>query len=475
MRIAEKRLWLVIWLLAATPSGFAQTRVALPKNDFPVAEDVRLGREVADEVTKEKQFIRDEEVVAYVQAMGARLLAAVPPEFQNPAFQFQFQVLNDLELNAFALPGGPMFINRGVLEQAQNESELASVMAHEISHVVLRHATAERTKRKEAQPDAVLAALSDNTICGLLGPLCGVLVQSSQLSALSYLQLQSREHETQADLLGLQIMSRAGYAPAGAAAFMRTLKRAEGRSGQALPWLKSHPDLNGRIARLEREAGFYPAGGAPAGDTRFAAVRAKLQKFPRRAGAETAARRDEPEPEPAAPEKRPGPPASAPNNGRVALPAARYRLVNAAGGAVRLALPENWQPRGGNNSMYAPDGAYDAQSGISHGVLIDTYHKSNADVKTLFSEYLTSVAQNNGYLSPQGELQTRDVQGRTMAVLTLAGVSPATRRTEVATLYVTLLNRDTLLSVITVAPEAEREAYAPVFRNIINSLRFAGS
>ncbi|MFH4202114.1 M48 family metalloprotease, partial [Acinetobacter baumannii] len=81
----------------------------------------------------------DEVVQDYVERVGQRLVAAIPPEFQHPEFRYMFKVVNARDINAFALPGGPLYINRGVIEAARNEGELAGVMAHEISHIALRH------------------------------------------------------------------------------------------------------------------------------------------------------------------------------------------------------------------------------------------------------------------------------------------------------------------------------------------------
>ena len=96
----------------------------------------------------EQQYpiLRDASITNYIATVGDRLVDAIPAEFQHPEFRYTFKVVNASDINAFALPGGPMFVNRGMIEAARNEGEMAGVMAHEISHVALRHATAQQTK-----------------------------------------------------------------------------------------------------------------------------------------------------------------------------------------------------------------------------------------------------------------------------------------------------------------------------------------
>jgi len=104
-------------------------------------------------------------VTDYVQRVGERLVAAIPSEFQHPEFHYYFKVLNASDINAFALPGGPMYVNRGMIQAARTEGEMAGVMAHEMSHVALRHGTAQATK---AQKYAVGAG-----VAGILGTIFG--------------------------------------------------------------------------------------------------------------------------------------------------------------------------------------------------------------------------------------------------------------------------------------------------------------
>src|SRR3954469_25686106 len=141
-----KSAFVAVSLAVLVVTTAAQTRVTAPKNKYSPAEDVKLGQEAAQEVEKEMPVMRDPQVNDYLTGIGRRLAENIPPEFRHPEFRYSFTGVNLKEINAFALPGGPMFINRGMIEKAHNEGEVAGVMAHELSHVALRHGTAQQTK-----------------------------------------------------------------------------------------------------------------------------------------------------------------------------------------------------------------------------------------------------------------------------------------------------------------------------------------
>ncbi|MFN2579026.1 MAG: FAD-dependent oxidoreductase, partial [Pyrinomonadaceae bacterium] len=161
-RKANKWLALPIALaIALMPlASFAQTNITYHNNKFKPQEDVRLGRQAAAEAEQQFPLLRDAEVGAYVERVGQRLVAAIPAEFQHPEFQYYFKLINASDINAFALPGGPMYVNRGMIQAARTEGEMAGVMAHELSHVALRHGTAQATKQQKYAVGAGIAGLS---------------------------------------------------------------------------------------------------------------------------------------------------------------------------------------------------------------------------------------------------------------------------------------------------------------------------
>ena len=105
--------------VALTSPSWAQTHIVAPKNSYSVADDVKLGQEAAAQVRKEMPLLHDERIDGWVSDVGQKLAAAIPAEYRHPEFRFTFETVNQKEINAFALPGGPMFLNRGMIEAAK--------------------------------------------------------------------------------------------------------------------------------------------------------------------------------------------------------------------------------------------------------------------------------------------------------------------------------------------------------------------
>ncbi|HVF89034.1 MAG TPA: M48 family metalloprotease, partial [Blastocatellia bacterium] len=156
----------------------AQTRVSAPKNSIDIRKDVELGRQAANEAERQMPLLRDSDIDQYVDRVGRRLAESIPPEFQHREFQYSFKVVNARDINAFALPGGFTYVNRGLIEAARNEGELAGVIAHEISHVALRHGTAQYAKAQKAGWGQAAGQILGAVIGGGVG---SVIAAGSQL------------------------------------------------------------------------------------------------------------------------------------------------------------------------------------------------------------------------------------------------------------------------------------------------------
>jgi len=212
---------------------------------------VQIGREAAAQVRKEMTIVNNPALTAEVNAVGQRLMAS--KEAEASGFPFTFQVVADPAINAFALPGGPMFINTGLLRAVDNEGELAGVMAHEMSHVILRHGTNQASKANLIELPALLAG----QILGGSGGMMGQLAQLGiGLGANSVLLKFSRTAESQADLLGSHLMAEAGYDPMQMARFFEKLN-SEGGSG-GLQFLSDHPNPDNREKAIEQEVARLP-------------------------------------------------------------------------------------------------------------------------------------------------------------------------------------------------------------------------
>ena len=227
----------------------AQTTITPPANSYTPAQDVQLGREASAQVRQELPIMHDDAVTSYVQDLGHRLVYAIPPDLRHREFSYTFEVVNVREINAFALPGGPMFVNRGMIDAAKSEGEVAGVMAHELSHVLLRHGTAQASKATKYEVGQVAGAILGSIIGGGWGQ---VISQGTQFGLGTAFLRYSREYEKQADLEGAQLMARAGYDPREMANMFRTIEQQGGGGGPQ--WLSDHPNPGNRFEYINREA-----------------------------------------------------------------------------------------------------------------------------------------------------------------------------------------------------------------------------
>ena len=266
------RLLVVITLAATTVA--AQTKVTPPKNKYSPQQDVQIGREAAAEVRQQYPLISDSQIRSYLERLGDRLVDAAPPELNHPAFEYSFTPVNLKDINAFALPGGPMFVNRGMIEAAHGEGEVAGVMAHELAHVLLRHGTANATKQQGFQIGAIAGAIAGAVIGGGLGE---IISQGSQFGLGTWLMKYSRDYEKQADLLGAQIMARAGYDPRDLARMFETIQK-QGK-GSPPQWLSSHPNPGNRTLYINKEAEALTVAAA-ADDSNFTIIKNAFAGMP---------------------------------------------------------------------------------------------------------------------------------------------------------------------------------------------------
>ncbi len=210
-----------------------------------IQEERELGEKVLQEVVKIWPMVQDPAPKEYVTRIGKRVLATM----ETQPFDYEFYVLNSTEINAFAVPGGKVFINSGLITTVENEDELAGVMAHEIGHVVARHVARQSeqgTKLALATLGALLAGI-------LLGPQAAAAIGiTGQAAATTAMLKYSRENEEEADYLGMKFMERAGYDPKAMVTMMKKLRRASGPAGSSPPaYLLTHPAVEQRMGNLE--------------------------------------------------------------------------------------------------------------------------------------------------------------------------------------------------------------------------------
>jgi predicted Zn-dependent protease len=223
----------------------------------PSDREQKLGREAAEEVERTMGLVRETRVTGYVSDVGRRLTAA------SPDVAWTFSVADDEEPNAFALPGGYVYVSRGLLALLNSEDELAGVMGHEIGHVQARHAMRRVTA---ATPFAVLFGVPA-AVLGVVSPgLGGVVAGAGKLAGGVVLAPYSREQEREADRLGMQLAAAAGWDPAGLSSALRTLARASQLSGSdpaRSSFLSTHPATAERVEDTARAAGALSRGSGP--------------------------------------------------------------------------------------------------------------------------------------------------------------------------------------------------------------------
>lgn len=453
----------LVWAMLMMPMAMlAQTRIEMPKNKYKVQDDVKIGREASREVEQQFPILNDSEVSRYVSNVGERLVRAIPPQYQQPAFDYNFKVVNARDINAFALPGGPMYVNRGMIQAAKSEGEMAGVMAHEIAHVALRHATANATK----QSSPLNQILGIGAILGgaILGGQTGA--QLGQIFTAGYFLRYAREYEKQADILGAQIMARAGYDPRDLANMFRTIEQQSG-GNRAPEWLSSHPNPGSRYETINREAQLLRVSPSSAiQDTRaFQNIQARLDRMspaPTLAEIEQGVRTRQTSSQ------------SPTNNGRyesrVPYPSTRTQTYS-SNNWISLNYPSNWRALEEQSQVwFAPEGAYGNQ-GITHGALIGIYQTRNNNLGNATEEYVRGILQANPYLRQRSGFSRSYIGNRQGYATVLEGRSPVTGRNEIATVHTTQLSNGSLFYVVTVAPENEASAYNDDFRRMLNSIR----
>ncbi len=454
--------WIALLAISVMPfSALAQTQIKYHTNKFSVQDDVKLGRQAAQEAEQQFPLLRDEEVGSYVEDVGRRLVSAIPSQFQHPEFQYYFKVVNARDINAFALPGGPMYVNRGMIEAAHTEGEMAGVMAHELSHVALRHGTAQATKGQKYGLLAGIAGIA-GTILG--GPGVGQLAQAPFAV---YLLKFSREYETEADILGAQIMARAGYDPRDLANMFRTLEQ-QGAGGGG--FLSDHPSPSDRYARINQEAQQLRVNAGTRDSREFARVQERLRGYQRAPTMAEIARSGQRNPV----GENTGNVPNNPPSGRVEYPSNRYQSHSIFNGGVQVSVPGNWREINDSSSVwFVPEGGYGQYNGqavYTHGASFGIAQTNSRNLQSATQELINSLGQGNNNLRTSGGYQRTTMSGRTALMTSLSNVNEATGRPESVRLITTQLRNGQLFYMIAVVPQNER-SFESAFQNILRSVR----
>jgi hypothetical protein len=461
----------VVVLASVAVIADAQTKLKPGFNLFSPQDDVQIGQQSAIEAEQQLPILNDPQITAYVNSIGQRLAANA----NGPQFQYHFKVVNSSDINAFALPGGFVYINRGILDNARNEGEVAGVMAHEISHVALRHGTHQASK-------AYLAQAGISILGGLLGGKVGAgtaeVINAIGGFGLNALFLKySRDIETQADVRGSQILTASGYTPVDMINFFKTLERVD--PSKKTNFLADHPAPPDRIARIEQEARLLHVSDTPTENV------AQLRNIQSRLGG-FGASRSTPISQASASSSTGGRTRTASRgtmNVNVPAPSNSWNSFTSRAGVYRVSYPSNWQAydSGSFGVTIAPPGGIGNVNGTSdvvYGALINHYDPfgnmpaGNISLQSATQDLVAEIQRGSSYLRlVNNSAQRLQLAGGTGLAATLRGVDPATGIDERVTVVTRQLSDEHLLYLLFITPERDAANYNNVLNEMVRSLQ----
>jgi Zn-dependent protease with chaperone function len=445
-RLRLRGLAAVALALAFVPALYAQrSKLKPPWNIYSPETDIQVGKQNAQILEKRLPLCNDPHVDAYLTKLGLKLVAKL--QTRGVQYPWEFHCVNSKEINAFALPGGYVFVNRGAIEVADNEAQLAAVMAHELSHVALRHGTAQASKAQLMQGAAGIFG-------GIFGGSTGgaLLTQGVSLGAGGLLLHYSRSDETQADVSGTQALYDAGYDPRAMAQFFEKLE-SETKGKNPPQFLSDHPNPGNRVERVDEEVD--KLGGVPQDAKRdspeFEAIKREVLALP----------------------VVKMPPASA-RSAPPAQPSGNF--VNYDGGGYALKVPENWKKYEDKTEVtFAPDGGISQTGGLAYGLIVNVRRiqgdLSDHALEKATNALIQELAKTNPGLSVTREPGPVQLNGQPGLSTYLSNDSPVGGQE--TDWLITVLEPQGLLSFLCVAPKAAYPDYEKTFTAVLDSVRLS--
>lgn len=479
-----RMLALLLTLLIAIPAWPVRSRVApeLPDPGRPgmsKQKQEQLGLKTAAEVYKQMPVLPDSSPVSqYVQQLGKKLEAVIPQQYSWP---YQFHVVQQTDINAFALPGGPIFVNVGTINAADNEAQLAGVLAHEMSHVYMQHSAKQAPKQEWAN---ILGALG-----GLLGGAAGDLAQMGiQLGAGTILMKYSRGDEAQADAVGAIIMYKAGYDPHQMAEFFQKLEKLVGNGGPQ--FLSDHPNPGNRVEAVDKEVANWPLETYLATSKDF--VQAKQQAKDIKAynaqqiadGSKSGLWAQQNRKSGSVPPGLEPPATSAsPESNTETISNVSYQQVEPSadlktfqGNDFSISYPANWQAAAGENSATLAPAAGVGQNAIAYGAIVSSAHNvDSTSLNDATQGLIQDLQQTNPGLRVYDSPRKIQVGGAEALSTLLAGTSPIEEAGQ------PLPERDWLITLrrpeggmvhlVFIAPEKQFAQLQPTYQKMLDSLQ----
>ncbi len=446
-------LVLALGLVWAPAARAERTQVKPGWNVFSPQQDVEIGQNVSKDAERQLVMLNDRRVDTYVNNLGRRLSAKAPGE----EFPYQFKVVNDRGINAFALPGGYIYVNRGIIERADNEAQLAGVIAHEIGHVALRHGTNQATKAYFTQ--GLLGILGGMVGGGSVGAIATQL--GAGFVASSVLLKYSRDAERQADVIGTQILYDNNYDPRAMAQFFEKIQ-AESKGGRPPEFFSSHPNPENREARVNDEV--QKLGGPPRNyrtdSAEFRDVKRYVLSLP------------------APPKAGTQPRSSNESGGRPAQPSDRYATFENR--VLRIRYPDNWEvgQQGDSFTIVPPGGIIQDSRGNqswAYGIIVSLYEPhtdryGQVTLEAATDQLVQELQRSNPRLRIARRHERVRIAGQSGLSTYLTNDSPVGGREY--NWLVTVMRQEGVLYFLCIAPENEFDSYERSFQTMLESVRF---
>jgi Zn-dependent protease with chaperone function len=460
----------MVALLLAPLAWAARTQLKPGWNMFSPQQDIEMGQQASVEAEKQVPMLNDSRVDNYLNNLGKKISAHTP----GYKFPYTYKCVNDRTFNAFALPGGHVYINLGVIEAAANEAQLAGVIAHETSHVALRHGTNQATKASAAQvPLAILGGLlgSGDSTGAVLAKLGANFTVNSVL--LKY----SRTDESEADVMATQILYDSGYDPRAMGQFFEKMQ-AENKGENTIEFFSSHPDTDNRLKLVDQEVNNL--GGLPRGSKTDSKEFQEIKRYvlPLQASGKVSKQslRD------GIGSMGSSMPSEKPSD----------RVKSFENSVLRIEYPDNWQPYGqGDAVTIAPssglvDDGY-GRKALAFGVLLNVYvppfnrqyqqqlqpegygQPAKISLEEATDRLIQELRQSNQkmmLIRNQGDIR---VAGERAMSIYLSNDSPLGGRE--TNWLVTLPHTGGLLFIVFTAPERSFQGYENTFQKILRSIK----
>ena len=440
-----------------------QTEVKVQKTSMTRDQEIQIGKQAAADIERTLEVMKNGEVEAWLNQIGQQL-SKTP---QANAYPYYFKLVNEDSINAFALPGGPMYVHTGLIKAADNEAEVVGVLAHEMSHVALRHGAAQMSKQQTwgtvfgVLGAAVSVATAQNGQCGML---CQVGEMGTGIAGTSVLMRFSRGFERDSDLNGARMLAAAGWDPMGLPSFFEKLQAKSGSGSEPKGlqlWLSSHPAPGSRVQSVSADIAFYPKRAYTASTGQFSRIKQTVASLP------------PPKPKPAALLQ-----AKADTIPRTKLPQG-FKDYEANGFAI--GYPGTWQagqPQGAGSLYLVPQGgvAQAKNNGVELlvGAMIDYYRPENGanpSLEATTNEFLQGLQKGDPALKTDrpGRVNLGGKPGLRTRLTTRTSLQQEPDQT--VYLY-TVVRNDLLWYLVLAAPPSRLGELDPVFRQMTESVLF---